>query len=108
MMGGAIFPFIVNSYVHGTSKPPCNILERFFLPSHPACNFSSMHDEIFCKAGDVFRKMADCHPIFHDRNAMFVAERSSIGIRLRRQLFANYRVPVDSVDVKASDNTRVY
>ena len=43
--------------------------------------------------------MADCHPIFHDRNAMFVAERSSVGIRLRRQLFANYRVP---------DNTRVY
>ena len=83
-------------------------LRTFFLPSHPACNFSSMHDEIFCKAGDVFRKMADCHPIFHDRNAMFVAERSSIGIRLRRQLFANYRVPVDSVDVKASDNTRIY
>ena len=39
---------------------------------------------------------------------MFVAEHSSIGIRLRCQLFANYRVPVDSVDVKASDNTRVY
>ena len=37
---------------------------------------------------------------------MFVAERSSIGIRLRRQLFADY--PLDSVDEKASNNTLVY
>ena len=28
----ATFPFIANSFVHGTSKPPRNIVEHFFFP----------------------------------------------------------------------------
>ena len=107
MMGGAIFPFIVNSYVHGTSKPPRNILERFFFPVTLHVIFPPCTMKYFARQVMSLGRWPTI-PIFHDRNTMFVAERSSIGIRLRRQLFANYRVPVDSVDVKASDNTGVY
>ena len=39
-------------------------LRTFFLPSHPACNFSAMHDEIFCKAGDVLGRWPTVIPSF--------------------------------------------
>ena len=32
MMAAAAFPSIANSYVHGTSRPPRSILERFLFP----------------------------------------------------------------------------
>lgn len=63
--------------------------------------------EIFCK-GEVFKKIANCYTIFHDSDTVFVAERSCIRIRLRRQLFVDYLVPVDSVDEKASNITLVH
>ena len=78
----------------------------FFLSGDFAFNCSPVHDKVLGKAGYVFRKMADSNPIF-DRDAVLVAELSSIGIRLRRQLFANYRIPVDQVYMIASNNTRV-
>ena len=108
MIAAAAFPFISNSYVQGTSRPPRNIFECLFLSSDFAFNCSPVHDKVLGKAGDVFRKMADSNHIFHDRDAVLVAELSSIGIRLRRQLFANYRIPVDPVYMIASNNTRVY
>ena len=80
----------------------------FFFSGDFAFNCSPVHDKVLGKAGDVFRKMADSNPIFHDRDAVLVAELSSIGIRLRRQLFASYRIPVDPVYMIASNNTRVY
>ena len=67
-----------------------------------------MHDKVLDKAGDVFRKMADSNSIFDDRDAVLATELSSIRIRLRRQLFANYQIPVDPVYMIASNNTRVY
>lgn len=35
MMAEAIFPFIATSFVHGTCKPPNNILRTIFV--EPAC-----------------------------------------------------------------------
>ena len=33
-----------------------------------------MYDEELGQAGDVFWKIADSQPVFHDRDAVFVAE----------------------------------
>ena len=96
------------SYQIRMYRAPRNIFECFFLSGYFAFNCSPVHDKVLGKAGDVFRKMADSNPIFHDRDAVLVAELASIGIRLRRQLFANYRIPVDPVYMIASNNTRVY
>ena len=77
----------------------------FVLSGDFALNFSPVCDEELGQAGDVFRKVADSHPIFHYRDTVFIAKLSSIGIRLHCQLFANNQIPVDSVDMTALNTT---
>ena len=104
-LAGATFPFIANSFVQGNSKPLRNIVEHFFLPSSSACNFF-FHAQWNILQGRCLEEDWRLSSNLRDHDAVFVAERSSIGIRLSCQLFANY--PLDFVDEKASNNTLVY
>ena len=46
----------------------------FFFFGDFAFNCSLVYDEELGQAGDVFWKITDSHPVFHDRDAVFVAE----------------------------------